>query len=281
MTRHQGFAPSTRMNGILSGTGGDLVRATVHLHAVPAQPPADLADEVHPAYDSRGQLIDWLFGSPDPSHRTETDRFHAYRAWRATFASDRFLGERALVLALLGWAGSHCDLSALGVLRLPSAAVDFHTALTMDLQAARAQQVLNASADTGFGLSSPEGHSGIFRAFIPTEPATVLLEDADGRLTVAPDGLTVQGSTLDRPLTGITGWQVGAGHVLATHRDGEDQVTGSPAELLRIAGRHASAVQVGQRPLGVLLAPTLVALRDACTLAGRSRAELHFRSTML
>jgi hypothetical protein len=217
-------------------------------------------------------LTDWLFGSPDPHHHTATESFEAYRAWRATFASDRFIGERAFVAALLRWAAGHCDLSALGVLRLPSAAVDFHAALAMNLQAAKAQQVLNASADTGFGLSRPEGHQGAFRAFLPTDPATVLLEDPEGRLTIGSDGLTLQGSTLDRPLAGITGWQVADDHddhVSATHAAGEDRVTGSPAGLLRIAGRHAPAVQVRQRPLGVLAAPD----------AGRPARCVHARRT--
>jgi hypothetical protein len=280
MTQHQAYAPSTPLSGILSGTGADLIRATVHLRAVPTQPPTELANEVHPSYDTRGQLTDWLFGSPDPHHHAATESFEAYRAWRATFASDRFIGERAFAAALLSWAAGRCDVSALGVLRLPGAAVDFHTALAMNLQAAKAEQFLNASADTGFGLSRQEGPQGAFRAFIPTDPPTVLLEDADGRLSVAPDGLTLRASTLARPLVGITGWRVADDHVLATHPDGEDRVTGSPAAMLRIAGRHAPDVQVRQRPLAILVAPMLVSLRDACTLAGRSRAELHFRSTL-
>jgi hypothetical protein len=149
----------------------------------------------------------------------------------------------------------------------------------MNLQAAKAQQVINASAETGFGLSRPEGHQGAFCGFIPTDPATVLLESPDARLTAAPDGLSLQGSTLDQPLTAITGWRLADDHVLVAYPGGEDVVAGSPAVLLRIAGRHAPAVQVRQCPLSTLATPMLTSLRDACTLAGRSRAELHVRST--
>ena len=286
MTLHRSITP---VGGILSGTGSELIRATVRLRAVPRQPPAALAEDVHPAYDSRGQLADWLFGATRADHRSASGSFETYRSWRAGFASDRFVGERAFVTALLAWGAQHCDTSALQVLRLPSARVDSHAALTMHLQAGKLQQATADSGQHGLGLVRPDGrHPGSpFRAVLPTEPATVLLADHPTdhpdehgvRLAAGPDGLTLTG-TADGPLTGITAWQATGDEdrVLARRPGGETELTGPGAVLLRAAGRHAPSVEVRRYPLHSLVAPMLIALRDACALAGNIRSELFFRS---
>ncbi|HST47779.1 hypothetical protein [Jatrophihabitans sp.] len=279
MIQHQA-APVT---GILSGTGSELIRATVRLRAVPDRPPAELAEDVHPFYDSSGRLADWLFGSTRADHPAAPGSYEAYRSWRSGFASDRFVGERAFVTALLVWAAGRCDTSALAVLRLPTGRADAHAALTMHLQAGKLQQAVNDSGQAGLGLVRPDARATprAFRAFLPTDPATVLLADSGLRLTAGPDGLTLAGPGTDR-LAGIPGWRLvadqGADSVLVGSADGEAELTGPAAALLRAAGRHAPSVQVRQDPLASLVAPTLVALRDACALAGNTRSELFFRS---
>ena len=55
-------------------------------------------------------------------------------------------------------------------------------------------------------------------------------------------------------------------------------MTGAVAGLLRVAGRHAAAVEVRRCPLGSLAAPLLVAVHDVCALAGNTRSELRFHS---
>jgi hypothetical protein len=268
--------PST---GLLSGTGTDLLRATVLTHVVPARPPLQLSELVTPVYDHRAHLIDWRLAPHHPDLKIDAAEISAFRSWRATFVAERFLGERALIGAFLDWIQMRCDTRALDVLRLPSAHVDFHTALEMRLQLDHARKLVNASNEHGFGLFVAPGRRSASRALIPTDPPTVLLATAESALTVGPDGLSLHRSAATEETLHVRGWTSHADGVHAHTPNGNVPLgDGAAARLLRVAGRHADEVEVDDCPLSTLLAPLLVFLRDATELAGNTGATLHIRS---
>ncbi|UQX87057.1 hypothetical protein M6D93_12150 [Jatrophihabitans telluris] len=265
--------------GLLSGTGADLVRATVITQAVPDRPPLQLNELVAPVYDHAAHLIDWRLTPHHPDQKIEDAEISAFRSWRASFTAERLLGERALIRAFLDWTPPQCDTRALDVLRLPSAHVDFHTALEMRLQIDQARKIVNASTEHGYGLFTAAGRRSASRALIPTDPPTVLLATAEAALTIGPGGLRLQQTAADNDTVRLRGWTAHADGIRAQTSTGEIYLAESAAaRLLRAAGRHADDVEVHECPLSTLLAPLLVFLRDATELAGNTGAALHIRS---
>lgn len=267
------------LTGALSGTGHDIVQATVYTRAVPSQPPPELVDDVRPVYTANGRLQDWRLGSLIPGHHVEDATWPRFREWRATFAQDRFLGERALIRSFLDWLEPRCDISTLGVLRLPSGHLDFHAALKLKIQIEQAGRLVAAAHEDGIGLYSAGIARSALRVLIPTPSPTLLLGLNKTTLSVGPDGLTLKTSAAQPTLGVVTGWRA-AGSGLVADLDGrEEDLSGQDAAtVLQIAGRQAAQVQVHDAPLGSLLAPVLVFLRDAAALAGNTGNELHFRS---
>lgn len=279
MSAPQSRSSSTRFTGVLSGTGHDILRATVYTGMVPPHPPAELADSIHPVYDNSGELCDWRLGSLLPGHHVDDAASARVRTWRAAFAQDRFLGERALIRAFLDWLGPCCDTSALDILRLPSGRVDFHAALKMKIQIEAADRAVADAHEDGLGLYTSRGTRSAMRALIPTQSPTLLLGVNGTNLIVSLDGLSLQSSARQGRLQAITGWRATEDGLIAAGQGREVDLTGQDAaRLLLAAGRQAPRIDVHDAPLRTLLAPLLVFLRDAATLAGDTGAELHFRS---
>ncbi len=275
---------SAALTGLLAGTGADLLRATVVTRPLPERPPAELLEFLSPVYDAHAHLIDWRLAphgsDPHATHQPMTSAdIAAYRAWRAEFVTERFLGERALVRAFLDWARPRCETRALDVLRLDAAHVDFHTALAMRLQLDHARRILDTGEDHGYGLYTAPGRRVASRTFIPADPPVVLLAAATSVLSVGPSGVSLQLSAESGDPITVTGWTSAAGSVHVRTPGNEVALDeGAAARLLQVAGRHAEFVEVRQEPLSTLLAPLLVFLRDATDLAGDTGCDLHIRS---
>lgn len=279
MTAPQSGPSRMHLTGALSGTGHDILRATVYTGTVPSHPPPELADSVYPVYDRGGAVRDWRLGGSHPGHHIADAVFTRFREWRSGFAQDRFLGERALFGALLDWLDPRCDTSALGILRLPSGHVDFHAALKMKLQVEAAGRAVAAAHEDGLGLYTSSSTHSAMRVFIPTQSPTLLLGVNNSTLTAALDGLSLQSPDPQGRLHAITGWRSTEDGLIAAGQDREVDLTGrDAATLLRVAGRQAPIVEVRNAPLHTLVAPLLVFLRDAATLAGDTGADLHLRS---
>ncbi len=280
MTTPQRRPSNAPLTGTLSGTGHDMFRATVYTRAVPSQPPRELTNAVHPVHDSHGDLQDWRLGSLLAGHAADDDTWSRFRQWRAGFAQDRFLGERALVQSFLDWLEPRCDISALGVLRLANARVDFHTALRMEVQIEAADRAVQAAHEDGLGLYTSGGIGSAIRVLIPTQPPTPLLGLNATTLTVGAAGLNLLTRDPVTTLHGVTGWRFSENAVRAAAGGREIDVTGQDAErLLLVLGRQARLVNVHPAPLRSLLAPLLVFLRDVATLAGTTGTDLHLRSS--
>ena len=278
MTRQQDRSDA-QLRGELSGSGRDMVRVTVYTAAVPAHPPSELADAVHPVYDRSGELEDWHLGSAHVGPLPDDAAFRFFRAWRARFAQDRFLGERALIRAFLVWADGRFDTSALGALNVAHGRVDFHAALKMKTQIEIAERVLNASEEEGLGLYARRPHSSAMRVLFPTEPATLLLGVRETTLTVGTNGLNLRQLSPGPGLAPLTGWRSEDAKLTVSTTNGDVDLTDTDAAiLLSIAGRHAPAIEVHGAPLHTLLASLLVFVRDVATLAGQSGVDLHIRS---
>jgi hypothetical protein len=278
MTQHQVQVTATALTGALSGTGQDMLRATVHTGAVPSHPPGELADLVQPVYDSRGQLRDWRIGASRSGQRVDDIAFARYRHWRSQFAEDRVLGERALIRAFLEWAGTRCETSALAILRAPAGRVDFHAALMMKMQIEGCRRVVAATAEDGIGLYPGGSTRGALRAFIPMDPPALLLGLGRSALTAGPDGLCLRSPEAEGGVRAVTGWRVARLGVAAAVQDGEVDLAGDAATLLRVAGRQSPVVEVHPAALSILLAPLLVFLRDAAALAGDTASDLQLHS---
>ena len=125
MTEQKVRPAATPLTGALSGSGQDMLRATVHTGAVRSHAPTELTDSVQRAYDSRGEVRDSRIGSTGTGQRIDDAAFSRYRRRRSEFAEDRFLGQRALIRAFLDWAGERCDTSALAILWSPAGGSTF------------------------------------------------------------------------------------------------------------------------------------------------------------
>jgi hypothetical protein len=156
-TTHSMPQATAPMTGILSGDGTDVVRVTVYSHPAPAQPPDDIAGLVRPMHDEQGHFRDWRLSPAQPDHHVGSSEFHRYREWRAGFATERYIGERALIRSFLDWAHGRCPVSTLEILRLPDAHVDFHKALMMARQADGAcrPHARETLSDTAFTAPRP------------------------------------------------------------------------------------------------------------------------------
>lgn len=278
MTQPQVRATATELTGALSGTGHDMLRATVHTGPVPSHAPSELADLVQPVYDSRGHLRDWRIGASRSGQRVDDVAFARYRHWRSGFAEDRVLGERALIRAFLDWAGTRCDTSALAVLRSPAGRVDFHAALKMKIQIDGCRRAVDASDVDGISLYPGGSMRGALRAFIPLDPPALLLGLGRSALTAGPDGLGLQSPEIEGGAGIVTGWRVTGPVVVAASQGSEVELRADAATLLRVAGRQCPVVEVHREPLGTLVAPLLVFLRDAASLAGDTASDLQIHT---
>ncbi|MDQ2956086.1 MAG: hypothetical protein M3Y42_03865 [Actinomycetota bacterium] len=265
------------ITGILSGSGTDLLRVTVYTDPVPTHPPTELDGLLSPVYDADGHLLDWRLDPTHAEHSVEAADFQFYRSWRSGYSTERFIGERALVQAFLDWAAGCCDVSALQILRLPKAHADFHKALEMGLQIDRARRCTEVATEPGFGIFTKAGHSSASRAFIPTDPPTVLLATGTTTVTIGRDGLSLRQG---EDAVFVHGWRADGDGIVANTGDGELALGTSPAaRLLRIIGRNAPQAEVRPCPVGTLVAPLLIFLKDAAQLGGKAATGLYVRST--
>ena len=267
-----------QLTGALAQDGADMLRAVVITQPAPLSPPTQLAEFVAPVYDLDAHLIDWRLEPHHPDKPIPAGGIAAYRQWRSTYAVERFLGERAHVRAFLDWARPRCDTRSLDLLRLPSAHVDFRTALEMRLQIEQVRKIVNDSHEHGYGLFTMPGRPSAARSLVPTDPPTLLLAMNDAKLSVDSNGLTVRRAGGEDALR-VWGWTASREHVRVDTPDGEyDLGKAAAGRLLEIVGRYADEVEVHECPLSTLFAPLLVFLRDATQLAGSTGADLHIRS---
>lgn len=271
--------PARETTGILSGRGTEPVHVTVHIEPVPSAPPGDLAGQVVEVRDRDGALLDWqLVHDPGVEQPERLARIMRFRSWRQAFAVDRFIGERAFVLAAIDWADRHCDASALHILRLSEGYIPDAKVLRLRWQLDRIRARCSADAGTGFGIFAPPERTAPARGLLPTDPPTTVLANADAEVLVGPAGLQLRtrgsGAAID-----VTGWRVDARAVVAQTSDGVLELDRSPAaELLCAIGQDAPQVAVRPVELRRLFASLLTFLADAADLAAECRTGLHVRS---
>lgn len=270
-------AAAEATSGLLSGTGTHPVRVTVYFGAGPATPPPDLEGRVAEVRDRDGTRVDWRLS--DCSGLEGADRLAAlerFRAWRLSYAAERFLGERALVLAFIDWADRHGDASALHALRLTEACIADTAALRLRWQLDQLRG--RSRGETGFGIFAPPDAAAPVRGLVPTDPPTTVLADRAASLTVGADGLRLDAPGSGGPVS-VRAWQVDEHGVVAdTDRGLRELGATPPAELLRALGRQAPRVAVRPVELGKLFAALATFLHDAVDLAIDCRAGLHVRS---
>ena len=108
--------PGAGLGGTLSGDGTDMMHATVYTNPV-GQPPPELHGLVTPVHDPAGAICDWRLAPMQTSLAISHDDIDRYRTWRSHYAAETFIGERALVLTFLDWAGSRYNTAELQFLR--------------------------------------------------------------------------------------------------------------------------------------------------------------------
>ncbi len=261
------------MTGILSGAGHDQLRATVVTGPVPHHAPAELEGSVTPVYDDEGHLYDWRLDPAHADHALQAQDFQRFASWRNEFASERFLGERVLIVSFLNWAAEKCDVSTLQVLRLNHAHVDYHHAMQLDRQLSQLHNYLAKNPATGFGLFSGGGSTPI-RGIVPTEPPSTVLALGRDSVTVGVDGLHLHTGRHDHA---VDRWQISDGRVIAN--GALDLGVEVPGRLLRIVGRQAPSIEVKACPVRSMMAPLISFGREAAELAGSGRTGLYFRSS--
>ena len=263
-----------QLHGTLAGDGSKMVRAVLYLADVPTAPPESLAELATPTRDVDGSIIDWHL---EPGRGAGESQLAAFGAWRSGYVVERFLGERALIRALLQWAHNRVDLSSLAAVASPAGHVELAQAMRMRHQLAAARPALVAPSAVGFGLfTDPNRHSAL-RVAIPSDPPTILLGLGEAVLLVDDAGLLLQRPS--RPDLRPTGWDVHDGHAVAATADGPvDLGSGPDATVLELTGRRAPHIDVRSAPLASLLAPVLVFLADAVTQAAEQHTGLYFRS---
>lgn len=267
---------SAPITGTLSGTGADLLRVTVYIGQVPVRPPASLKGLLSPIYDDAGHLHDWRLDPAHAERHVETADYGVFRVWRSSYACEHFIGERALVQAFLDWAAMHCDVSALQILRLPKAHVDFRKAFQMRLQVDQARKVIEATHELAIGVFANTGRSAT-RALIPTDPPTTLLAIGGTAVSVGSDGLQLRG---DLDAVSIHSWYATDDGIVAITDDGELALGNEAgARLLQILGRHTPHAEIRKSPMSSLLAQVLIFLKDAAQMGGETNAGLYIRST--
>jgi len=261
------------MTGILTGSGHDQLRVTVPTGAVPHHAPADLEGSVMPVYDDDGHLYDWRMDPSHADHVLQAQDFQKFAAWRRGFATERFLGERVLLRTFLKWAAQKCDVSALQVLKLDHAHLDYHRTLQLDRQLGKIRVYLDQHPATGFGLFSPNSGRPI-RGFVPAADPVVILALGSDSVSLAEDGLHLHTGGTD---VLVSSWAINDGRVTA---NGELDLGVEPAaRLLRIVGRQAQSIEVKPCSVGSLLAPLLSFGKEAADIAGSGRTGLYLRST--
>ncbi len=132
----------------------------------------------------------------------------------------------------------------------------------------------------GLGLFAGVGAHSAMRAVIPTVEPTVLLSLKQTTLSVSIAGLSLQVPESDSDLCPLTGWRITGNAVQALSDTTTVDLSGRDVgTLLRIAGRQATHIDVRRAPLHDLLAPLLVFLREATTVAGSTGAHLCLQSS--
>ncbi|HEX2902500.1 MAG TPA: hypothetical protein VHO01_03515 [Jatrophihabitans sp.] len=261
------------LTGMLSGHGHDQLRVTVLTGEVPHHAPRELEGSVTPVYDDEGHLYDWRIDPAHADHSLQAQDFQRFAAWRSGFATERFLGERVLIVSFLDWASQKCDVSTLQVLRLDHCHLNEGRALALDRQLGELRRYLDAHPATGYGLFASSASKPI-RGLVPADEPGLVLGLGSDRVTIAADGLRLHTVGAEHL---IQSWQVSDGAVTAND---DLQLGSSPAaRLLRIVGRQATSVRVERCPLSSLVGPLLSFGKEAADLAVTGRTGLYFRSS--
>lgn len=267
---------TSQLTGTLSGSGHDQLRIVVLTDTVPAHLPPDLQDLARPVYDADGHLCDWRLDLAHAEQPVRPEDFQRFSAWRARYAAERYLGERALITALLDWAAHRCDVSTLQVLRLDHARVDYHRALELGRQLGQTRHYLERHEATGFGLYAPGARRSI-RGLIPADTPTTVLAIGTTAMVLTADGLTLR---QDDSRTPVLGWRVHEGSVTVRTPEGElPLATSDASRVLRIVGRQAPEIEVRQCPVSDLAAPLLSFGKEAADLAGTAHNGLYLYSS--
>lgn len=272
--------PGVELTGTLSDDGTDMMHAIVYTNPV-RQPPPELHGLVTAVHDPGGTVCDWRLAPVQASLSVTRDDIEQYRHWRSQFARETFIGERALVLAFLDWAGHRYDVSGLRFLHSHTAYVDHAHVLKLKLQLDRLLSALSNNVEEGFGLHMPPAHRSAARAVIATDPPTTLLATRDASVSVGRDGLLlgIKGAHDRWDRVVLLGWRVEDGGVVAITDGGERPLSdGSAAWLLRALGRDQAEVEVRPARVASLLAPTLMFLRDAADTAMSCHTGLSTRT---
>lgn len=261
------------MTGLLSGSGHDQLRVTVLTGDIPDHAPAELEGSVTPVYDDEGHLYDWRLDPAHSDHNLQAQDFKRFAAWRSEFATERFLGERALIISFLNWADQQCDVSTLRVLRLDHAHLDDRHTLELDRQLGQIQHYVDQHPATGYGLFSGAASRPI-RGLIPSDQATTVLGLGSDQVTIETDGLHLRSRGSDHL---VTQWEIADGQVTA---NGELSLgRDAPGRLLRIVGRQAPSITVQACPVRSLVAPLLNFGKEAAELAKTGHTGLYLRSS--
>lgn len=272
--------PGVELGGCLSGDGSEMMRATVYISPV-GPPPSQLDGLVTPVRDPGGAIIDWRLAPVRPSLAITHEDIDRYRQWRLHYASEVFLGERALVLTFLDWAGSRYNVSELQFLRSQSAHIDNAHAYRLRHRLNALIDALFRGSETGIGLCMAPGRRAASRALMPADPPSTVLSAGRAAITASSAGLMLNtfgpdGAAQHLP---IHGWRLHQRGVIVNTGAAEQNIPDSPAAwLMSTLGRDQPDVAVRRTKMSALLAPTLMCLREAAETAISTHTGLATRT---
>jgi hypothetical protein len=272
--------PGVELGGCLSGDGSEMMRATVYINPV-GPPPSQLDGLVTPVRDPAGVIIDWRLAPVRPSLAITHEDIDRYRQWRLHYASEVFLGERALVVTFLDWAGSRHKISELEFLRNQSAYIDNAHAYRLRRRLDVLIAALFRDAETGIGLFMAPGRRAASRALMPTDPPNTVLSSDRATITASAAGLMLNVCGPDGAVQHLTirGWRLHQCGVFVNTGKAEQNIPDSPAAwLISTLGRDQPDVAVRPTKMSALLAPTLMFLRDAADTAISTHTGLATRT---
>jgi hypothetical protein len=255
-------------HGLLAEGGKDMVHAVVHTAPVPLQPPPGLASFVRGVADRHGQLVDWELADSRLPMVADQEQFAEFHAWRATFAVERAIGERALTASFVRWVGQFVETAALDSLTAGSATLGPPAAIHLTWQLDQARKATSTHPGDAIGLFVPGAKSAPIRGFVPEDPPVLVLGRAHHALSCGPAGFELSQDADGEPTSWLlTGWRSDDDGVRVTTADGSHVVDGVAAELLRLSASNYPTVEVRTLTLQRLFAPLLMALGDAAAMA--------------
>ena len=134
-------------------------------------------------------------GSGPERRAPSAQQIAEYRAWRAGFVLERFVGERGFLSMCLAWADRLVDVSALHVLLVADGHLDLAGAIRLGWQADQLRGRLATIDEDGLGVFTGENQRAPARGMVITRPPATLLAAGDAAVTAGRDGLQLHPAT--------------------------------------------------------------------------------------